>query len=117
MVEQSGASWTSRLGYTWTGMETRGRRSCHSQQYSNISFPHMNQIVLEIKLKNNNKKTSPRVLGSCDELLSLLELIATRNFKLQSLTVCFRLDAQTLGSSVEFYFKLKVQTSTSNFNI
>ena len=69
----------------------------------------------------NYKKTSPRVLGSYDELLSLLELISTKNttnFKLKTFTICFRLNAQTLGSDSDFNFKIQLQTSTatSNFN-
>ena len=63
-----------------------------------------------------SKTTSPRVLGSCDELLSLLELIAkksTTNFKLQTFTVCFRLNAQTLESISDFYFNFKPQHLTS----
>ena len=60
--------------------------------------------------------TRPRVLGSCDELFSLFELIATKNstnFKLQTFTVCFRLNAQTLGSISDFYFNFKLQHLTS----
>ena len=60
-------------------------------------------------------ETSPRVLGNCDELLSLLELIATKkHYKV--LTSDFRLNAQTLGSISDIYFKLQHLTSTSDFN-
>ena len=71
-----------------------------------------NEIQSHARKVEQAQESLAAAMSYCHFLSWLLQK-STTNFKLQTFTVCFRLNAQTLGSISDFYFNFKLQHLTS----